>query len=244
MSAGDTIELAPQHDLVAYAATYAATGRVHVPKLLREEDARRLHDALARRTPWELVVIHNGPRQMTLAQWEAIPPGQKQAMQASFAEGARTPGRFQARFLTAHLSLDGEPFTGPVPELQALSRFLNSEPFLAFARAVTGDDAIRLADAHASYYRPGDFLHRHHDHIDDVRTHRVAAYILNLTPVWCAEWGGLLAFLRPDGHVSEAYTPAWNAINFLKVPQGHFVSEVASFVTAPRLAVTGWVRRR
>ncbi len=230
--------------MAAYAATYAASGRVHIPRLLREGDARRLHAALVRRTPWELVIIHNGPRQMTLAQWDAIPPAQKQVMEASFAEGARTPGRFQARYLSTHLSLNGEPFTGPVPELQALSRFLNSEPFLAFARCVTGDAAIRLTDAHAHCFRAGDFLHRHHDHIDDARTHRVAAYVLNLTPVWEAEWGGLLNFLRPDGHVSEAFTPAWNAINFLKVPQGHFVSAVAGFVAAPRLSVSGWVRRR
>lgn len=244
MNSGGDIALAPHHDLAAYAARYAATGRVHVPRLLREEDARRLHDALAQRTPWELVIIHNGPRQMTLGQWDAIPAPQKAAMEASFAEGARVPGRFQARFLTAHLSMDGEAFTGPVPELASLSRFLNGEAFLNFSRAITGDAAIRLVDAHASCYRAGDFLHRHHDHIDDSRTERVAAYVLNLTPVWSAEWGGLLNFLGSDGHVSEAFTPAWNAINFLKVPQGHFVSAVAGYVTAPRLAVTGWVRRR
>ncbi len=33
-------------------------------------------------------------------------------------------------------------------------------------------------------------------------------------------------------------------MNFLKVPQPHFVSSVAGFVTATRLSVSGWVRRR
>ena len=66
----------------------------------------------------------------------------------------------------------------------------------------------------------------------------------NLTPVWCAEWGGLLNFLGRDGNVAEAFTPAWNALNFLKVPQEHFVGAVAGFVAEQRLSFSGWVRRR
>lgn len=244
MSVDDDFQLSRHHDIAAHAAAYAREGRVHIPNLLRESDARRLHDALAQRTPWHLLVVHNGHREVPLDQWEAIPAAAKQAMEASFAEGARIPNSFRARFLTAHLSKDGEPFAGGVPELAALTRFLNSDAFLSFSRAVTGDNAIRLADIHASCYRPGDFLGRHNDHLDAADGIRSAAYILNLTPVWSAEWGGLLNFLRPDGHVDGAYTPTWNALNFLQVPQLHFVSAVADFVTAPRLSVSGWVRRR
>lgn len=244
MVACDDFQLSPHHDAAAYAATYARTGRVHIPNLLRESDARRLHAALAHRTPWHMLVVHNGHREIALEQWDAIPPAQKQVMEQSFAEGARTPDTFRARFLTAHLSKDGEPYAGPVPELGALVRVLNSAAFLDLARAVTADSAIRLADVHASSYRPGEFLGRHNDHIDEKDGVRSAAYTLSLTPVWSAEWGGLLNFLGEDGHVDGAFTPTWNALNFLKVPQLHFVSPVADFVTAPRLSVKGWVRRR
>jgi len=41
MGAGDDFELSRRHDIAAYAAAYARTGRVHVPGLLRESDARR-----------------------------------------------------------------------------------------------------------------------------------------------------------------------------------------------------------
>jgi Rps23 Pro-64 3,4-dihydroxylase Tpa1-like proline 4-hydroxylase len=234
------IALAPHHDVTAYAAAYAATGRVHIRNLLRESDAQRLHEALAKRVPWHIHVIHNGLRQIPLEQWEAIPAGQKLALEAALAEGARTPLRFEARYLTAHLSIDGEPYEDD-PDLGALVRFLNSEAFLDFARAVTGDATISLTDAHASCYRAGDFLHRHNDHAGEAA--RVAAYVLNLTPAWCAEWGGLLNFLGRDGNVAEAFTPAWNALNFLKVPQDHFVGAVAGFVAEKRLSFSGWVRR-
>jgi Rps23 Pro-64 3,4-dihydroxylase Tpa1-like proline 4-hydroxylase len=237
-------ELAPYHDVAAYAAQYAAKGRVHIPNLMREDDVRRLHAAVAARTPWHLLVIHNGHRQVPLSQWEVIPAPQKAAMEASFAVAAATPGQFAARFLNAHLSPEGQAYEGDVPEFAALVRFLNSEAFLDFARAVTGDSAIRLTDVHASCYRAGDFLHRHSDHIEEAHGVRSAAYVLGLSPVWCPEWGGLLNFLGPDGHVDEAWTPAFNAMNFLKVPQLHFVGPVAGFITAPRLSINGWVRRR
>ena len=236
-------QLAPHHKTAAYAAAFAARGRVHVPNLLREEDARRLHAAMAR-VPWHLLIVHQGHRQLPLSQWEAIPPDHKRALEVSFAEGARTPGRFSARYLTAHLSNEGGPYEGDDPDFKALVAFLNGKPFLDFARAVTGDAAITLTDVHASQYRAGDFLHTHNDTIEAEYGFRSAAYILYLSPVWRAEWGGLLNFPGDDGHIDGAFTPVFNAMNFLKVPQLHFVSQVADFVTEPRLSFNGWVRRR
>jgi Rps23 Pro-64 3,4-dihydroxylase Tpa1-like proline 4-hydroxylase len=235
-------QLAPGHDTAVYAAEFAASGRVHIPNLLRDGDARRLRQALLERLPWHLLVIHGEHRQLPLAQWEAIPPEHRQKMEEQFAAGARMG--FSARYLTSHLSNDGESYALPDPELGALVRFLNGDAFLSFARAVTGDAAITLTDVHASHYRPGDFLHRHDDRLKPEDGIRSAAYILNLTPTWRAEWGGLLNFLRDDGHIDGAFTPVWNALNFLKVPQMHFVGTVAPFVIEPRLSVSGWVRRR
>jgi hypothetical protein len=233
-------QLAAGHDAAAYAAAFARDGRLHIPHLLREADARRLHAAILR-TPWHLTLIHDGPKQMPLSQWETLPPERRAAVEAAFAGGARDVTRFNARYLSLHLSADGEVFDGGIPEFAALCRFLNSAPFLAFARTVTGDDSVRLTDAHATCFRAGDFLYRHNDHVPDAE--RIAAYVLNLTPAWRPEWGGLLNFLD-GGHVTRAFTPAWNALNLLKVPQDHFVSAVADFVDQPRLAVSGWLRRR
>ena len=66
--------------------------------------------------------------------------------------------------------------------------------------------------------------------------------MLNLTPRWNAEWGGLLCFLDDEGRVTQTYTPTWNAMNLLKVPQPHFVSFVAPYASAARCSVTGWMR--
>ncbi len=68
--------------------------------------------------------------------------------------------------------------------------------------------------------------------------------MLNLTPRWRADWGGLLLFTDEDGHVAEGYTPAFDALNLLRTPPPHRVSGVASFAPAPRLSITGWVRSK
>ena len=97
-------------------------------------------------------------------------------------------------------------------------------------------------DAQATRYRPGDFLTAHDD--DVAGKHRLYAYVLNFTPAWRPDWGGLLAFHDADGHVSEAYTPTFNALNIFRVPQQHAVTQVASFAGAQRLSITGWIRER
>ena len=66
--------------------------------------------------------------------------------------------------------------------------------------------------------------------------------MLNLTPGWRIEWGGLLLFHDEDGHVAEGYAPKFNSLNIFRVPQWHSVSQVASYVDQPRLAITGWIR--
>ena len=117
---------------------------------------------------------------------------------------------------------------------------LNSEAFLGFVRQLTGDPRPVYCDAQATRYRAGQFLTAHDDNL--AGKDRLYAYVLNLTPAWRIEWGGLLMFHDADGHVAEAYAPKFNAINIFSVPAWHSVSQVASYVDQHRLAITGWIR--
>lgn len=234
------IQLAPRNDTEALAATFAREGRVRIPNILRNDDAQRLNDVLMQRTPWNLFVIHDGPRVMPMVQWQAMSPVERCDIDSQIDAAARE--RFEARFLNLPMTETGEPFPGLSAEMDGLVRFLNGEAFLNFMRAVTARADIDYADGQATCYRAGDFLHRHSDHVPG--KNRIAAYVLNLTPRWQPEWGGLLNFVRPDGQVGEAWVPAFNTLNLLRVPQDHFVGSVAGFVNTPRLAVTGWLRHR
>jgi len=101
--------------------------------------------------------------------------------------------------------------------------------------------AIHRTDAQATLYRPGDFLTVHDDSIGGHK--RLAAYVLNLTPIWRADWGGVLQFLGTDGHVEEGYVPCFNALNVFRVPTQHLVSQVALYGSS-RYSITGWFHAR
>lgn len=118
--------------------------------------------------------------------------------------------------------------------------FLNGEAFLSLMRDVTSEPRIAFADAQLTRFRKGHFLTEHDDTADG--KNRYFAYVLNLTPVWRIDWGGLLAFHSADGNVAEAFTPRFNTLNLLRVPQPHSVTQVALSAGADRISVTGWLR--
>jgi Rps23 Pro-64 3,4-dihydroxylase Tpa1-like proline 4-hydroxylase len=124
--------------------------------------------------------------------------------------------------------------------LAELARFLSSGEAIDFLRAVTGRADIRFADAQATAYGPRHFLTAHDD--DVAGKNRAAAYVLNLTPEWRIDWGGLLLFHGADGVVEEGWPPSFNTLNLFAVPQPHSVSYVTPFVPNRRYAVTGWLR--
>lgn len=228
-------------DLAADCAkVFAKTGRIHIPGALDEPSAVALHAAL--KTADYTLVVNSGDNVFDLAPAARAKTGAEAEAELIRIAAANGRGGFQFVFESIRLSEAGEPYAGEPALLGDLTRFLNSEPFLAFARQVTGDTTIAYADAQATRYRPGHFLTAH----DDLNAgkKRRAAFVLNLTPNWKADWGGLLNFIDEDGHVAEGYTPAWNALNILRVPQLHHVSYVNPLAGEDRLSITGWLRAR
>lgn len=233
--------LDPGHDATAYAAIYKHHRRIHIPDILAPAAARRLHHTLVAETPWS-TVVNAGDRVYDLTPDVIASMGEEAARKLVAAAQRSARDRFQFLFDNHRLSDHGEAYEGPVPALGELVAFFNSETFLGFVRAVTGHADIAFADAQATRYRPGHFLTVHDDDVSG--KNRRAAVVLNLTPHWIADWGGLLLFLDPDGHVAEGYAPAFNALNIFSVPQPHLVSLVSPAAAAPRLSITGWLRAR
>lgn len=232
------LTLDPGLDPAAHAARLRETGRAHVPGLLAPASAEALHAVLARGTPWSRSInIAGRGAEMPAARFEAAPPDEQQALFERIWAEARDGFQYLFdRFRITETRATG----GAVPAgLLAADDFLNG-PFLEFVRALSGDDRGVFCDAQATRYLPGHFLTRHDDARGDHG--RLFAYVLNLTPEWRADWGGQLQFIGPEGHVAEAFVPAWNALNLFRVPQDHAVSVVAPFAGGERLSITGWVR--
>ena len=224
-------------DLKAAAARLAATGRVRLPGLL-QAGVGDLHAAVTDAAMLWMRAMHNPYNtEVPVAVFEAEPL-LEQARLIAMAHEEATDG-FQ--FIFDRLKLGQARAMGlTIPQaLYDLHAWFNSEPFLAFARRLTGDDRIAYVDAQATRYLPGHFLNRHTDEHADAG--RLYAYVLNLSPDWRAEWGGLLMFLEGE-EIVETFVPEVGTLNLFRVPQSHAVSMVTPFAGMPRHSITGWWR--
>lgn len=236
------LRLDPALDPCKLAPTFARNGRIHLPGLLVAEDARSVGAALTDATPWVKTVQFGGRSlDTTLEAWDGMPPERKAGLDAAIREAARTGFlyQFDAWRLSDEIEA-GRRAGGGLAPVEAVYDLINSPTFLAFIRELTGEPRAVYCDAMATRYRPGDFLTTHDDGVEG--KHRLFAMVLNFTPYWRTDWGGLLAFPGPDGHLDEAFVPTFNAMNLFRVPAPHTVTQVASFASGHRLSITGWIR--
>ncbi len=225
-------------ETAALAARLAATGRVQLPKFLDPASATLLRDAARAEDGFQTVTLGGKGHVDLPAAWlESLTPAQRTDMARAAQEAATE--RFH--YLYDNLPLWDLDQAGKLQGLwKALVAFVNSETFLGAMREITGEARIAFADVQLTRYRRGHFLTAHDDGIEG--KNRYYAYVLNLSPRWKIEWGGLLMFHGDDGHVAEAFLPNFNSLNLLKVPALHSVSQVSLFAGDDRLAVTGWLR--
>jgi SM-20-related protein len=212
---------------------------LHVPDFLDPGSARTLGATLKGAGDWTRS-IHLEVGQdldISVAELDALPPDERAAFERGLADSSADSLQymFDTVRISAELKAD-RPVAGP---MEAVHAFINGPAFLGFVAQLTGNDTLAFADVMATRYLPGHFLTAHGD--ENPKERRLYAYVLNMTPEWRADWGGVLMFLDEDGHVAEGYVPAFNALNIFSVPQTHAVSMVTRLARTPRLSVTGWL---
>ena len=227
-------------DTAELAHSYKQEGRLQISNFLRHDGAIALMRALAESSAWRLT-FNKGDQahdfsQAETARWSAE---ERAAVDAAVLSGGRQG--FQFRYETIRLPEYGHGSeTETPPLLRAFIDFMSSPDVLVFLHAVTGANDVTFVDGHASRYGPGHFLTAHDDLNQGMG--RRAAYVLNLTPQWTPDSGGILLFYDERGNVTRGYMPAFNVLNLFNVPQPHSVSWVTPLAPAPRYAVTGWLR--
>jgi SM-20-related protein len=236
------VRLNPRLDVARIAQVFQRFGRVHIPDILAPETAERLHQCLTKQVPWSLAYNeggrggHDDEVEVPPSKLSRLAPAQLDRIARATHPNATE--NFQYLYKAFQISRTYSAAKDPSLYVYRVLEFLNGQPFIAFARAVTGAGDVELVNAIASLYERGHYLTHHDDQEDSHR--RRAAYVFNFTPRWRPDWGGLLQFYSADGHVSEAYAPVFNGLNIFRVPQPHAVSYVTPFAGAGRYSLTGW----
>jgi len=234
------IHLNPDLDPEKYARIFHDTGRVHIPDILTRESAERIFLALKEEVPWQ-TNFNDGEKGFTLhqVQIDAMDDVQRHLLNTHINDKAK----YDFQYIYNAFSLSDARAQGIHQNLYInhFLDFVNSEDYLDFMRAVTGFQEAAFSDSQCTLYRPGHFLT---DHKDDVGgKNRLCAMVMNFTPKWRPDWGGILQFIDDDGHISHGITPCFNALNILKIPQKHSVSYVVPHADGGRYAITGWLRK-
>jgi SM-20-related protein len=208
--------------------------RMRIRNWLSEALARELREELLGQLPWEWVFLRKGETQSVLqAQIRTLARAQIANIWAEIHRDAADGFR---KYSIVEALRRGELH---YPSLNMFIQSIANGSTLETVKQLSGIADIQRVDAQATRYDPGDFLTEHTDDNDAKFTRRIA-YVLNLSPNWRAEWGGLLLFHDEKGHVVETFVPEFNTLNLFSVPQAHSVSMVTPFAREKRLALTGW----
>ena len=234
-----TLALKDSLDAGALAPAFLESSRLQIRDFLRHDVALGIFREMSEAKDWRLAVNRGETTQdyeeAELAGW---PPEKVEALEREVVNAGRSG--FQFRYDAIRVPLGPTTDHATPPMLRAFAAFLNAPETIDFMRRLTGIDDIDFADAHATRYRPGHFLTAHDDL--NVQMGRRVAYVMNFTPQWRPDWGGLLQFYDERGNVTQGFTPAFNVLNLFKVPQPHSVSWVTPLAGAARYSITGWLR--
>jgi SM-20-related protein len=219
-------------------ASVGQSWRVRFSDWLPNTLAMALHRELDSQLPWQWVFQQNGaPQAISQVQIQSMARAQIGRLWSEIHRGAVNGFQFSFRKYSIVEALRADDLR--YEALKAFIELLANREAIERVRHLSGISDIQRVDAQATRYDPGDFLTEHTDDNDAKFTRRIA-YVLNLSPNWRAEWGGLLLFHDVQGQIVETFVPEFNTLNLFSVPQAHSVSMVTPFAKEKRLALTGW----
>lgn len=233
------LRLNPALDPAPFARVYADMKVVQIPQLFEDETADALERVLTS-LPWRLICQNEYRENILLTQetLSAMTPEHRRKLEDGIRE--RAADNFGYTYYTYPMIEAAQRGWDKGHPIHALTVFLNSPPFIEFAKQLTGEPRLTKIDAHASNYQRGHYLTRHVD--DGAKKERRAAYTIGFSRNWQPDWGGLLLFLDQKQDVRSGFLPRFNTLTVFDGLRVHAVSAVSTFAPAARLSIAGWFR--
>jgi SM-20-related protein len=233
------LRLNPAIEPERYARIYAERRCVQMPDLFDPDSAEQL-EAAVQSLPWRLLCQDDTLKNLMLTREElaAMSPDARRRLDEGIRRRASEgTGHTYLVYPMIQALIDGWDAGHPI---HALTEFLNSKPFIDFARILIGMPEITKIDAHASCFHPGHYLNKHID--DGLIKERKAAYTIGFSREWLPDWGGMLLIYDEKEDVRIGLRPRFNALTVFDGLQPHSVTAISAFTPKPRFTVTGWFR--
>lgn len=214
-------------DADGYLSRFAGKGRIRLEGALSDTDALNLHQALERRTPWELQLVsaEGLPQVISRRELEQLPP---EVIQTRLQDAA-----VRAQTGLSYLRLGFDLMGHSEPALKEISDILKSEAFANFCGRLTGLSGLVLTQLDAVCYRNGDFFTRHTD------TQARLGFEWNFTQGWRSDWGGQMLFHSPSGDLEGGIMPRMNDLALFAGDQPRSIASVAPYAAGPRFSIVG-----
>lgn len=225
------IHLNPDLDIDKISQNYSSELRVRINHLLPVDQAQALSQCLAEQVNYKhAFVLDNNYGEVSDEQLDNLPEKDRdQLLNGILAQAAQGVGFWYERHA---IKAEAPGLAGD------LFQWLNSEALLNVIAQITGETAYSSSMIQATRYQPGDFLTRHKDDITEQK--RQTAFVINLSPSWHPDCGGLLQFYEMDGTPRDTWSPDFNSLSLFDVSHVHSVTCVSPFAPEPRLAFSGW----
>jgi Rps23 Pro-64 3,4-dihydroxylase Tpa1-like proline 4-hydroxylase len=221
------MQLNEQFDFAGYVSRFNGKGRIRLEGALSDADALNVHQALERRTPWELQLVsaEGQPQVISRFELEQLPPD---VIQSRLQDAA-----VRAQSGLSYLRLGFDLMTHTEPALKDIADLLKSEAFAQFCEKLTGLSGLVLTQLAAVCYRNGDFFTRHTD------TQARLGFEWSFTQNWRSDWGGQMLFHSPSGDLEGGIMPRMNDLALFAGDQPRSIASVAPYAAGPRFSIMG-----
>lgn len=226
----------PGLDIEEILRRYREDKRVRIDNFLTDSAANDVLNCLQQQVSFDRIFFYQGRfHALSDEQMEQVSASDRTDLEQALLDQAAQGVGFDYRALRMD-----EAHRPQAPQLlQSLFSEMNSDDQLGRIQQLA-DVPVVSADGQFTCYSSGHFLTRHSDAVAEER--RRIAYVLNLTPRWHPDWGGMLQFFRSDGVPRDAWEPRFNSLSLFDVSHIHSVTYVTPFAAGERYALTGWYR--
>lgn len=176
----------------------------------------------------------NEQKELSEKQLSELPQEERQSLfQQIHAEAGKGLGHYYARW-----QCDSQGQQSASGALHSALTWLTNEDNLDLVRDISGIKNLNSVGCMVCRFSQGQYISQRVSGEEDQQ--RKLAFIIDLTPEWKPEWGGLLHLHATDEQPATFFTPSFNQLTLFDAQKPWSLSYVAPYIKYYRYSLVGW----